>query len=75
MDERVIDIMSSIIEAEEVLNQLDNMIEENKSLTDKVNKLEDALNYVLTAKPEHYHNMENMLEDFKTVINLTLNTK
>ena len=42
---------------------------------EKVKKLEDALEYVLTAKPEHYHNMENMLEDFKAVIDLTLQGK
>ncbi|MED1863295.1 hypothetical protein P4V41_07485 [Fictibacillus nanhaiensis] len=39
---------------------------------EKVWKLEEAINYVLTAEPSHYHNMKNMLEDFKTVINMTI---
>lgn len=42
---------------------------------EKVERLESALDYVLTAKPEHYHDIKNMLEDFKTVIDLTLQGK
>lgn len=42
---------------------------------EKVEKLEDAIDYVITAEPEHYHNIKNMLEDFKTVINFTLEGK
>jgi hypothetical protein len=43
--------------------------------SEKVKILEDALDYVLTAEPEHYHDIKNMLEDFKTVINFTLKGK
>lgn len=37
-----------------------------------IQKYEDVIDYVVTAKPTHYHDINNMLDDFKTLIELTL---
>lgn len=35
---------------------------------ERVEELEDAIEYINTAKLSHYNGIENMLEDFKAVI-------
>lgn len=37
---------------------------------EKVRNLEESLEYVITAEPEHYRDKKHMLEDFKIVIDL-----
>lgn len=59
-------------EVESLLNDALKII---KGLRYGLEKRQNAIDYVLTAKPIHYHYTNNMLEDFKYVIKATLEGK